>query len=157
MRRRLLLLGCLVAVVVAAGTWLWFAVQPTGDPGGRVLGQLRPATAALPADARIDYRNDVEPRWDSCDGRPGTEGWDDVDVQVHFTTATAETEVLTHADAALRQLGWLPDTSQPAGSSWTKALANGTTAKASLEHEVGPDAWTLFVLAPPVGRRVSGC
>ena len=157
MRRCRLLLGCLVVVIVAAATWLWFAAQPTGDPGGRVLDQLRPATSALPSDARIAYRNDVEPRWDSCDGRPGTEGWNDIVVQVHFTTAMADADVLAHADAALRHLGWLPATSQPVGSSWTKALANGTTAKASLEHEVEQDAWTLFVLAPPVGRRASGC
>jgi len=150
-------LGLLLVVVVAAGIWLWIGAQPTGDPGGRVLDQLRPATAALPSDARIVYRNEVEPRWDSCDGRPGTEGWNDVVMQVHFTTATADINVLSNADAALRRLGWLPDTSRPAGSSWRKALANGTTARASLEHDVGQDAWTLFVLAPPVGRRVSGC
>ena len=156
MRRRHLLLGCLVAVVVAAGTWLWFAAQPTGDPGGRVLDQLRPATAALPSDARIAYRNDVEPRWDSCDGRPGTEGWNDVVLQVHFTTATPDIDVLAHAEAALSRLGWLPDASQPAGYSWTKALANGTTAKASLEREVGPDAWTLWrTTAARADRRPS--
>ena len=155
MRRGYLAVGCLLAVAVAAGIWLWIAAQPTGDPGGQVLDQLRPATVALPQDAKIAYRNDVEPRWDSCDGRPGTYGWDDVVVQVHFTTAAPDFEVRANADTALRRIGWQPDGNYPVGSFWTKVLANGTTAKASLDH--GQDAWDLFVLAPPVGQRASGC
>lgn len=157
MRRRYLLFGCVLAVVVAAGIWFWVAAQPTGDPGDQVLNQLEPATVALPPDAKIAYRNDVEPRWDSCDGRAGTYGWDDVVVQVHFTTSTPGSEVLANADATLRRLGWQPDSDAPVGSSWTRVLANGTTARASLDYQAIPDAWTLFVLAPPVGQRASGC
>lgn len=156
-----------MALTAAAGgaallVVVWAVAAPSGDPGGRILGELRPATAAVPGAATIAYRQEVEPRWDSCDGRPGTFGWDDVVVIVHFTTALSAETVKAHADAALRPLGWMPDSSQRQGDvssySWTKELGNGTTATVQVSHEgQDPRAWDLGAGAPPVGPRVSGC
>ena len=138
------------------------ADQPSGDPGGRIIAQLRPAVAALPPDARVLYRNDVEPRWDSCDGRPSTYGWDDVVVQVHFASATGPDAILADADAVLTSQRWssiplarMPDVVQ---QMWSKVITNGTTAKISLaEDQYGTNEWSLFASAPPQGQRVSGC
>jgi hypothetical protein len=135
---------------------------PSGDPGAHILGELRPASAAVPADARIGYRRYVEPRWDSCDGRSGTFGWDDVVVIVHFATTLSPDAVKKHADTALRPLGWLSNPAQHEGDvfgyRWTKTLSNGTAADAQLSNESqDPETWDLYVGAPPVGPRVSGC
>lgn len=141
---------------------VWAVAAPAGDPGGSILGELRTATAAVPGAATIGYRQEVEPRWDSCDGRPGTFGWDDVVVIVHFTTTLSPDAVKAHADAALRPLGWMPESSRRQGNvsgySWTKELGNGTTARVQVSHE-GRDTleWDLAAGAPPVGPRASGC
>ena len=152
--------GGAVLLVLA---WAVLAVAtPNGDPGGRILGELRPASAAIPAAAAIGYRQEVEPRWDSCDGRPGTFGWDDVAVIVHFTTTLSAEAVRAHADSALRALGWKVDSSLHQGDvfsySWTKELFNGTTTWVQVSNEgQDPRVWDLAAGAPPVGPRASGC
>ena len=76
------MLGLAIVIVIAvfnAGSV--FGLATGGDPGGRILGELKPAALAVPDDAKIRYRHDVEPKWDSCDGRQGTFGWDDVVLQ----------------------------------------------------------------------------
>ena len=132
-----------------------------GDPGGRIIGELQPVVAALPGDATILYRNDVEPQWDSCDGRPGTFGWNDVVVQVHFVSNMGPEGILAHADSVLASQGWqplpLPDTPAVSQRMWTKSLT-GTVAKVQIAKDsYGTSEWTLFALAPPQGQRVSGC
>ena len=152
------------ALVVTAGSLVAvaaFAVlrAPSGHPGGRVLHQLQPAVAALPDGARVSYRHDVEPRWDSCDGRQGTFGWGDATVQVRFTSNWSASALLAHADRVLRGLGWAPALRDATGApvAWTKALDRGTTARATLERSPADAAWTLFVLAPPAGPPARGC
>lgn len=124
--------------------------------------QLRPAGAALPPDARILYRNDVEPHWDSCDGMASTYGWDDVVIQVHFSSATTEEAVFSHAAAELAAQRWpeVPLGLVPGVTAkmWSKLLANGTTGKLAITKDnYGTSEWTLFASAPPDGQRVSGC
>ncbi len=142
-----------VGLVVAA---------PSGDPGGRILNELRPVAAALPDGAKIAYRQDIEPRWDSCDGRPGTFGWDDAVVIVHFTTTLSPGAVGAHADAALRPLGWTANATRYQESvfayTWAKTLRDGTTARAQISNDgQNPDTWDLYAGAALVGPRVSGC
>lgn len=111
----------LLASLVFLGFWILRG--PVPDPGRRVLHQLQPAAQALPSDAHVIYRYDLEPKWDSCDGRPGTFGWDNVILQIHFQSRTPTMALVEHADQTLRRLGWshVYDTSgQVAGlSSWT--------------------------------------
>ena len=149
-------------LAVLASTAISAAISPgpsTGDPGGRILSELRPVGYAIPRDAQILYRNDVEPHWDSCDARPGTFGWDPVVVQIHFRSGLSPDDVESNADAQLRKLGWSSayQYSAPAIAwGWTKQLRNVTEAKAQLEVEAD-GAWTLIALAPPVGPRAHGC
>jgi hypothetical protein len=139
---------------------------PEADPGGRILQSLRATAQALPGDAHVLYRYDLEPKWDSCDGRPGTFGWDNVVVQIHFESRNSTDAVVQRADRTFRGLGWNPDyvSNQPAfiQVGWTRRLDNGSVAKAQLSDGV-PDQsaatprWDLLVTAPPVGPQASGC
>jgi len=148
-------LGVLITAVINAAV-------PTGDPGGRILAELEPTAAAVPGGANILYRQAVEPRWDSCDGRAGTFGWDDVVLVVHFASGLRPEAVAGNADATLRPLGWVPEYSHQDANGmaigWTKTLSSGATAKAQLtDQDLDPTTWTLYVGAPPVGPRASGC
>jgi hypothetical protein len=136
--------------------------QAGGDPGGRIMSEIQPAVAALPGDAKIIYRNDVEPRWDSCDGKPGTFGWNDVVVQVHFGSNMGPDRIFASADSVLASQGWqaLPSPSAPSVTEhiWSKSLFNRTTARLQIAKDsYGTSEWTLFAVAPPSGQRVSGC
>ncbi len=139
---------------------------PEADPGGRILDTLRGAAQALPSDAHVLYWHDFEPKWDSCDGRPGTFGWDNVDVQIRFGSRRPTGAVLRWADQTLRGLGWRPDYVNKQSAfiqvGWTRRLDNGAIARAQLSNGL-PDQsaatlrWDLFVTAPPVGPQASGC
>jgi len=167
-RRRLVAAFALVIVLSAITTWFVRAsiVGPTADPGGRILNTLEATEAALPQDSRVLYRHELEPNWDSCDGRPGTFGWDNIVVQIHFESQSSSDAVVQGVDRAFRRLGWNPDyvNNQPTfiQVGWTRRLDNGSVAKAQLSDGV-PDQsaatprWDLFVAAPPVGPQVSGC
>jgi hypothetical protein len=158
---RMIALGLvlLVACVFLGYRILW---GPEGDPEGRVLHQLQPAAQALPSDAHVIYRYDFEPKWDSCDGRQGTFGWNNVILQIRFESRTPTIALVEHADGTLRRLGWSYEYDRSGQVGWTKQLANGSVASAQLSNAV-PDQggltqkWDLFVGAPPIGTRVSGC
>jgi len=82
------------------GAWLWLLPgppiaatlafrHPGLDPGG-VRGQtLRSISVAVPSDARVQSHSAGGPIWDSCDGRPGSQGWSDVIHAYQFTSARA--------------------------------------------------------------------
>ena len=162
--------AALVAVVGLSVLTAWFIRDviggPEADPGGRILRTLRDTDQALPSDAHVLYRYDLEPKWDSCDGRPATFGWDNVVVEIHFESRGSTEAVVQRADQTLRGLGWSPDyvNNQPTlvQVGWTRRLDNGSLAKAQLSDGV-PDQgaatprWDFFATAPPVGHQVSGC
>ena len=167
-RRRLVAAFVLVIGLSALTTWFVRAstAGSASDPGGRILSTLRETEQALPHDARVLYRYELEPKWDSCDGRPGTFGWDNIVVQIHFESQSSSDAVVQGADQAFRRLGWNPDyvNNQPTfiQAGWTRRLDNGSVARAQLSDGV-PDwsaatpRWDLFVTAPPLGPLVSGC
>jgi len=162
--------AALVGVIGVSALTLWFRGNaiggPIADPGGRILHALRSTTQALPNDAHVLYRKDLEPKWDSCDGRSGTFGWDNVLVQIHFESGTSTDTVVRGASQAFRTLGWQQDYVNNQSTfvqlGWTRRLDNGSIAKAQLSNGV-PDQsattprWDLFVTAPPVGPQASGC
>lgn len=134
--------------------------HPGGDQGGRILALLEPTASAIPKDARIAYRHSIEPFWDSCDGRAGTFGWNDVVVEVHFRTSTKQGAVFAHAASVLARQGWKPETvAQPDGpgfrSDWSKPSASSFSV--ILTNNTPDKAWDLNAEAAPVGQRVSGC
>ena len=147
-----------MVVVVAGGALIMHLTlrHAGGDPGGRIMAVLAQTDVAIPPDAAIEYRNDHGPLWGSCDGREGTEGWDDVVFQVHFSSSQPSSEILARADDALTAKGWsrtrLLEGSEAA---WTARLSS-STARATLRRD-SDGKWTLFATAPPVGRRTSGC
>jgi hypothetical protein len=159
-----------VAVICVSVLTVWFvrgAIRgPDADPGGRILYTLRASAQALPSDAHVLYRYDLEPKWDSCDGRPGTFGWDNVVVQIHFESSSPTDAVVQGAGQTFRELGWNPDYVNKQSTfiqvGWSRRLDNGSMAKAQLSNGV-PDQsaatprWDLFVSAPPVGPQASGC
>jgi hypothetical protein len=135
------------------------------DPGRAILAVLQPIGGALPDDATGVRRQDSEPQWSSCDGRPGTYGWTDVSVLIDFTTATPPDALISRADNRMVALGW---TSGAAGSSvlgpsreWTRRLPDGTPVHALLTpwtRDYGDAvSWELTATAPPRGSRASGC
>ena len=157
MARMLVLLLTLVTAAVLSGCVQSATDPPSSspDPGGRILSELQTAVAALPADATVIYRNDVEPHWDSCDGRPGTFGWDNVVVQIHFSSPSAPAGMFANAVSQMTARGWtVRDRHDYTDLVWTRQLRNGTEAKAQLS-EVG--GWTIYAFAPPIGPRASGC
>jgi hypothetical protein len=152
----------LLLLVTCVFLGYWFLWGPGGDPGGRVLHQLQPAAQAIPSDAHVIYRYDLEPKWDSCDGRQGTFGWDNVIVQIHFESRTPTIALVGNADKTLRRLGWSQQYYTNGQAGWRKQLANGSVANAQLSNVVPgqgglAQTWDLFVGAPPIGTRVSGC
>jgi hypothetical protein len=158
-----------VGVIGVSALALWFLgnaiAGPTADPGGRILQALRSSEQALPNDAHVLYRNDLEPKWDSCDGRSGTFGRDNIVVQIRFESASPTDTVVHGASQAFRTLGWQQDYVNNQSTfvqlGWTRRLDNGSTAKAQLSSVPNQSAarlgWDLFVTAPPVGPQVSGC
>jgi hypothetical protein len=76
-----------------------------GDPGGRILAALRTAASAVPTHAHLNWSHFDEPKLDSCDGRPGTWGYDPVSVQVDFSWQKSQSTVLASVRHALELIG----------------------------------------------------
>jgi hypothetical protein len=139
-----------------------------------VVNQLTPAFTALPGygtpalpwvsqlppSLNASYLIKMEPHQDSCDGRPGTQGWSQVAVQSRFSWDGGLASLVDYMGPRLEAIGWVlrpqPVTAYPPTQSWTKTLNNGTRAFLGVTQE-GPDLWQLDGLAAPVGRAVSGC
>jgi hypothetical protein len=154
-------IGLVVLLVVGGVAFRIAQSGPSGgDPGGRILSQLKPTSVAVPPTAPIGYANYVEPRMDSCDGRAGTQGWGDAVVQIYFQWNGSPSALLSYANGRLSQLGWgafrLQTQNGIPGGDWIKQLNNGSVAQVRLGAE-SYGGWTLFATAPPVGRRASGC
>jgi hypothetical protein len=151
-----------VVLLVVGGVAFWISQSgPSGgDPGGRILSQLKPTSLAVPPTAVIGYTHYVEPQMDSCDGRPGTQGWDDVVVQIYFQWSGSSSSLLSYAKGRLSNLGWgafkVQIQNGVPGGDWIKQLSNGSVAQVQLGAE-SYGGWTLSAMAPPIGRQASGC
>lgn len=168
--------GVLLVGVVAV-PFIFRNTIPTGDPAGTVMDQLVPTVSALPGYGTsalpwvkqipqsmvASYAIKLEPRHDSCDGRPGTQGWSQVVVQSRFRWSKSLAGLISFMRPRLSGLGWTavhePRPQDPPGQSWTKKLANGSRASLDVTQEGGPSSstWQLDAIANPVGRAASGC
>ncbi len=134
--------------------------QKTGDPGGRILSQLRLTEVAIPPGSKIAYANYQEPQLDSCDGKPSTLGWNDAVVQISFNWSGTDRSLVTFANQQLAAHGWsvhiwsIQQNLTSAG--WTKQLENGSRSEVELSREAN-GGWLLLAQAPPLGRHVSTC
>jgi len=150
-------------VVVAFSLFYWWQTYggATGDPGGRILAQLRAVQTGVPKSASVNDSEFDEPfRLDSCKGKPGTQGWNDVVANISFQWSGSRAFLVSYVAEHLRKMGWGHFTVQYGYGApswqWTMRLANGTTALAGLDHGY-KSTWGLSADAPPVGKRASGC
>jgi hypothetical protein len=123
-------IGVVVLLVVGgAAFWIARSGPSGGDPGGGILSQLKPTSLAVPPTATISYAHYDEPQMDSCDGRPGTQGWDDVVVQIYFQWSGSSSSLFSYAKGRLSKLGWGAFTVQiqngVPGGEWIKQLGKG--------------------------------
>lgn len=164
-------------VVIIVGVFVFRSTAATGDPGGKVMNQLVPTVSALPGHGtsalpwvsqipqslEASYAIKIEPHQDSCDGRPGTQGWSQVVVQSGFQWSESLGALISFMEARLTELGWtaVPQSppQDPPGQSWTKTLSNGSRANLNVTQEGGlsSSTWQLDAIANPVGKAASGC
>ena len=167
-RRRALLVwlaGGVALAVVIAGTASMMLRHPDGDPGGIRATALRSISQAVPSDAVVQLHKTTGPVWDSCSGRPGTDGWNDVSNEYQFTTATPVDDLVATAKANLKRAGWAQTSTfrYPLGPAigWTKTVQGKVLAHALLSvsnrGSNTPAYWDLSASAPSDGQRVSGC
>ncbi|MHB1088190.1 MAG: hypothetical protein ACYC19_05435 [Acidimicrobiales bacterium] len=163
-------------LVVVVGVWAFAVRSPvaTGDPGAAVMNQLTPTVSALPGygtsavpwvsqipqSLKSSFAIKLEPHQDSCDGRPGTQGWSQVVVESRFRWSRSIGALISFMRTRLTQLGWtaVPQSrpQDPPGQSWTKTLSNGSRADLNVTQEGSP-TWQLVATAKPVGKPASGC
>ena len=159
--------GLAVAVAGIAITATLAFWHPGGDPGGVRQQTLSSVSVALPRDAKVQSHSVGGPIWDSCDGRPGTQGWSDVVDAYQFTSARSAATVIAGAEATMKIAGWtlISTPATPLGSSAmrTKTVSHNVVAQALLAvgtrgpSRHSPSYWDLTAFAPPAGTRVSGC
>jgi hypothetical protein len=141
-----------------------------GDPGGRILAALRTATSAVPTRAHLNWSHYDEPKLDSCDGRPGSWGYDPVTVQVDFSWQEPPSTVLASARHALEGIGWrwtgptpatFPGQNYGTGDAigtWARTLLAGRPATAALFSDTYAHAeWSLIAEAPATLPPPKGC
>lgn len=147
-----------------AGTTTTPALAPAGaagDPGGRILAALRTVASAVPARARLNWSHFDEPKPDSCDGRPGTRGYDPVSVQADFSWQEPQGTVLASVRHALEGTGWRWTEPAPATfpgqnygtadaiGTWARTLPGGRLATAALFSDAYAHAeWSVIAEAP---------
>jgi hypothetical protein len=125
-----------------------------GDPGGRTLAALRPATAAVPAGAQILARQESEPSWMICAGAP-VSGWTQVAASVQFSVSLSPSRLIEGVDRQLADRGWRLVNASGAGAAWTKALPGGGQAQAALVPTGRTGVWQLRLSAPAQGAQLS--
>jgi hypothetical protein len=141
-----------------------------GDPGGRILGALRTVTSAVPTRAHLNWSHFDEPKLDSCDGQPGTWGYDPVSVQFDFSRQEPPSTVLASVRHALQRIGWRWTEPTPATfpgqnygtadaiGTWVTALPGGRPATAALfPGSYARAEWSLIAESPATLPPPKGC
>jgi hypothetical protein len=166
-RRRALIVIASLGLWIAGSLWLaWPGQHPGGDPGGRILDQLRPVTSSVPPKAKITYKAFSEPTWQNCAGQPEqTEGWNNASLDVSFSWSGSSSALISYVNTQLSKAGWGAFTSDGSiriAGDWTKKLRNGTEARVLLQFwgllpSEQPAYWALDAAAPPVGPTTAPC
>jgi hypothetical protein len=159
--RRLAGTGCAIVGVLGLACACSGTPSPVGDPdpGHRSLSALEPVLSVIPAGARVIHEDRVEPRWDSCDGKQSTYGWDPAVVDADFSTGAApQQQVVAHVRAAMGRLGWAYDAKESGGGQWMwLRQVSGRTATTTLFMPGNAPTWSVDAEAPPATRPVTGC
>lgn len=157
--------GLLVLLAVGLTVWLSGPGQPGGDPGGRILRALQPASTAVPTGSTDIVTQSYDSVWSAaCPDNPGGHaGWSEVSVSTRFTNALPKEQVVTGVNSVLVRDGWIRhDESFGPGQGvvahWTKRLATGTPAEAAVYPvPAGSTNWLLTATARPPGFALPGC
>jgi hypothetical protein len=137
--------------------------SPVGDPdpGHRSLAALVSVLSVIPLGAHVTQEDKVEPRWDSCDGRQSTYGWDPVYADAEFGTgALSAQQVVAHVHARMTRLGWAYSATDSRDGQWLwLRQVGGQTATMTLQSEMDADPriWSLRAQVPPATHPVTGC
>lgn len=120
----------------------------------------RPVLSVVPIGAHVIRKEEVKPRWDSCDGVRSTYGWGDVTVDAEFTASDTPDRTVKAIDQALRGLGWIADSGSGSGAwYWHRTVTGDRQAVAQLLG--GPDSqpsdWSLQATVPPATHPSKGC
>jgi len=134
-------------------------LDPGGDPGGVRQQTLRSISVAVPSDAKVQNHSVGPPIWDSCDGRPDTQGWSYVINAYQFTSARSAAvvaggchQLITPAPRFNRLLAPCPRRAQTAGDSRPIAGSSGCPRPA---QSSGPPRWIAHTkLVPKLTVRV---
>src|SRR5450756_2082660 len=134
-------------------------LDPGGDPGGVRQQTLRSISVAVPSDAKVQNHSVGPPIWDSCDGRPDTQGWSYVINAYQFTSARSAAvvaggchQLITPAPRFNRLLAPCPRRAQTAGDSRPIAGSSGCPRPA---QSSGPPRWIARIkLVPKLTVRV---
>jgi hypothetical protein len=164
LRRHAFALGtdAVIAVVVAALASCSGTPQPTGDPdpGGQLMAAIRPVLAAIPNGTHVISREEVKPRWDSCDGVKSTYGWNDVTVDAEFTANDPPEPTVAAIDQTLRRLGWTASPGSGDGAwYWHRSAIGGAEAVTQLlaGPDVQPRDWSIQATVAAATHPIKAC
>jgi len=155
----------LVLLAVALTLWASQSHRRGGDPGGRILRELLPNLAAVPAGSTDVVTQKLDSVWsEKCpDNLAGQAGWSEVRADARFTIAWPRERVINSVSSVLAENGWTrhDESFGPAQGSvahWTKHLAAGVSAEAAV-YPVPADStnWFLTATARPPGFASAGC
>jgi hypothetical protein len=164
-RSVVILVGLLVLLAVGLTLWTSQPGPPGGDPGGRILRALQPASAAVPDGSTNVAMLRSDSGWSpACpDNSSGQAGWSAVRVSTSFTNALPREQIVGAVNSALVGEGWTRhDESFGPGQGvvahWTKRLTTGTPAEAAVYPvPAGSTNWVLTATSKPPGFALPGC
>ena len=130
-----------------------------------MLRALQPASTAVPAGSTDIVTQGFDSVWSAaCPDNPdGQAGWSEVRVSTTFTNALPKEQIVSGVNSALVGDGWTRhDESFGPGQGvvahWTKRLATGTPAEASVYPvPAGTTNWFLTATSKPPGFARAGC
>jgi len=152
------------ALLVGASLVLSACGHAGGDPGGRVLGELRPVLSAVPSGSSMVKRQKGDSAWESgvCPDNPHS-GWTEVYVGANFTTNLSHDAVVSDVNAVLVRHGWkrhdiVVTRSQGPVVHWWKHVATGHLADVfAFPVPAGSENWLLTASWEPPGFSLAGC
>jgi hypothetical protein len=154
----------LVVLSVYVSLWLSRSTPSGGDPGGRILRALRPASAAVPIGSTDIATQSHDAAWSpKCPDNPsGHAGWREVRVTTSFTTALSKAQVVLAVSSVLAREGWARhDESFGPGQGvvahWTKRLASGPAEAAVYPVPGRSRNWILTATSKPPGFALPSC
>ena len=145
-----MLATALTVALIAAGTVDEAINYPPlggGDSGGARLSQLQALRSTLPSGTVIIDQGSQEPDWiGSCSDEYFHRGWTNVGYWVEFRPTVTQDQVLRDVTLAMARLGWTKIVGQ---WRWSRVLASGSRASASLDTPVSKTPWAISANATP--------